>query len=110
MIEQIKLTVPVARVLAAFLADPAAERYGLDLMKATGLPSGTLYPVLVRLRQAGWVEARWEQLDASAAGRPARRYYRLSSEGTARAAAELATLRSQTSPAARITTEPRPAW
>ncbi|HWG99583.1 MAG TPA: PadR family transcriptional regulator, partial [Pilimelia sp.] len=39
-----RITVPVAKVLSVLLADPAADRYGLDLMRATGLPSGTLYP------------------------------------------------------------------
>ena len=35
-------------VLAAFLDDPTADRYGLDLMRATGHPSGTLYPILLK--------------------------------------------------------------
>ena len=56
-----RITVSVARVLSAFLADPAADRYGLDLMKATDLPSGTLYPILQRLQQSGWIAAHWEE-------------------------------------------------
>ena len=48
-----KLTGPLERVLRAFLADPAAPRYGYDLMKASGLPSGTLYPMLARLQEQG---------------------------------------------------------
>lgn len=74
-----------AKVLAAFLADPAAHRYGLDLIRSTGLPGRTVYPVLERLERAGWVTARWEDLDATAAGRPALRSYRLTAEGAAAA-------------------------
>ena len=33
----------------------------------------------------GWLESRWEEIDTSAAGRPARRYYRLTADGAVRA-------------------------
>ncbi|MFD0596399.1 PadR family transcriptional regulator [Catellatospora coxensis] len=105
-----RITVSVARVLSAFLADPAADRYGLDLMKATDLPSGTLYPILQRLQQAGWIGAQWEQIDPASEGRPARRYYRLTPEGAARARTALAELHAATSPGTAGTTEARPAW
>lgn len=91
----VRITTAVARVLAAFLEDPAADRYGLDLIGTTGLPSGTLYPILVRLQRAGWVDAAWEDVDPSAAGRPPRRYYRLTPDGLARARVELAALYEQ---------------
>ncbi|MGH8879134.1 MAG: PadR family transcriptional regulator, partial [Stackebrandtia sp.] len=58
----------------------------------TGLPSGTLYPILVRLERAGWVATAWEDVDASAAGRPARRYYRLTADGVTAARAELSSM------------------
>jgi DNA-binding PadR family transcriptional regulator len=93
-----RITVPVARVLSAFLIDPEADRYGLDLMGTTGLPSGTLYPILQRLQRAGWVDARWEEIDPVASGRPARRYYRLTGEGVTAGRQALAELRAQTSP------------
>ena len=80
MAGDVRVTAGVAKVLAAFLEDPAADRYGLDLMKATDMPSGTLYPILARLRAAGWVQADWEQPE-SETSRPARRYYRLTPEG-----------------------------
>jgi DNA-binding PadR family transcriptional regulator len=83
-------------VLAAFLADPQADRYGLDLMQATGLPSGTLYPILHRLQEAGWLVAYWEEINSTEQGRPARRYYRLTPEGAAQARQTLAELRAQT--------------
>ncbi len=82
MVEPVRATVAVRRVLAAFLADPDTDRYGLDLIRTSGYPSGTLYPILTRLETAGWIEARWEDLDPAVAGRPARRYYRLTAAGT----------------------------
>jgi DNA-binding PadR family transcriptional regulator len=90
--DDLRVTMAVATVLAAFVEDPAADRYGLDLIGVTGLPSGTLYPILVRLQRAGWVESAWEEVDPSAAGRPARRYYRLTTDGLARARVALAEL------------------
>jgi PadR family transcriptional regulator, regulatory protein PadR len=110
MAEDLTITVPVAKVLAALLSDPAADRYGLDLMKATGLPSGTLYPILVRLERAGWLAARWEDVDPVREGRPARRYYRLGPDGVTRARAGLAALHAQTQPSSARTAAPREAW
>jgi PadR family transcriptional regulator PadR len=112
MISPVRMTTAVARVLAAFLEDPAADRYGLDLMRASGHPSGTLYPVLARLVEAGWISAEWEVVDPAAAGRPARRYYRLTTEGTAAARTEIAALHLQLSkaqPGTTTVTNPRQA-
>jgi DNA-binding MarR family transcriptional regulator len=65
--------------------------YGLELSRLTGLPNGTLFPLLERLRQAGWVERYWEQDNlAEAEGRPRRRYYRITSRGAERAPVALA--------------------
>lgn len=91
-----RITVPTARILAALLADPGADRYGLDLMQATGLASGSLYPILHRLQAAGWVEARWEEVDPAEQGRPARRFYRLTADGVTDARQALAALHAQT--------------
>jgi PadR family transcriptional regulator PadR len=76
-----RVTRQTERVLAAFLREPARRRYGLEIGKAAGLKSGTLYPILARLEAAGWVVSEWEQIDASAEGRRPRRYYRLTGEG-----------------------------
>ena len=75
-------------VLASLEADPAAWRHGYLLARQTGLRSGTLYPILIRLAERGLVEACWE--DGQPAGRPRRHLYRLSSEGLAAARAALA--------------------
>ena len=86
MVSDVRITTAVAKVLAALLVDPTVDRYGLDLMRATGHPSGTLYPILLRLQDAGGVVARW------AAGRPARRYYRLTEDGAVAARKAVAAL------------------
>ena len=83
-----KLTEPLERVLRAFLEDPAAQRYGYDLMKAARLPSGTLYPMLARLQDEGLVTSEWET--PSTEGQRPRRYYKLTGEGVRTARLELA--------------------
>src|SRR5262245_1457621 len=97
---QPRMTTSVLKVASALLADPSAERYGLDLVHETGLASGTLYPILLRLERAGWVEPRWEDIDPVAEGRPSRRYYRLTPRGIADARHEVALLRQQLARAA----------
>ncbi|MBQ0855650.1 helix-turn-helix transcriptional regulator (plasmid) [Streptomyces sp. BH-SS-21] len=65
--------------------------YGLELSKMTDLPNGTLFPLLERLRQAGWVERYWEQDDiAEEEGRPRRRFFRLTRKGAEAAPLALA--------------------
>lgn len=109
MAGDVRVTAGVAKVLAAFLDDPAADRYGLDLMRATDMPSGTLYPILARLRDAGWVSAEWEQPDPDAS-RPARRYYRLTPEGVEVARERVAALTRKlgAAPGGRRRVAPRP--
>ena len=75
-------------VLAALCAEPAGWRHGYGIAKDTGLKSGSLYPILIRLAERGLVEARWEE--EQPAGRPRRHLYRLTSGGLAAARAALA--------------------
>jgi PadR family transcriptional regulator, regulatory protein PadR len=56
------------------------------------LGSGTLYPLLQRLENAGWLKSEWEEVDPSEAGRPRRRLYKLTGHGQTRAVRELAEL------------------
>ena len=57
-------------------------RYGFDISDATGLPSGTVYPVLRRLEDAGLLRSTWEATQtARAEQRPPRRYYTVTSSG-----------------------------
>jgi DNA-binding PadR family transcriptional regulator len=85
-----KMSSSVVSVLEVFLTDPRAPRYGLELGAHTGLASGTIHPVLARLEGAGWVESEWESIDPSSAGRPRRRFYRLTTAGVEQASAALA--------------------
>ena len=71
-------------LLVALAARPQDWRHGYDLARETGLKSGTLYPILVRLADRGLVEACWE--DGQPAGRPRRHLYRLSPDGLSAAA------------------------
>ena len=84
------MTIPTQLVLQAMLADPAAELYGVEIGTAAGLPSGTVHPILARLEGLGWLESRWEDINPRLAGRPARRYYRLTATGAESAEAALA--------------------
>lgn len=88
----------VAAVLRHFLEDPSKDKYGLELMKATGLPSGTLYPVLARLEGTGWLISGREVAAPTTKGRPPRRYYRLTALGATQAAAELEAIQAQLDP------------
>src|SRR5215470_3302665 len=85
---RVRMTGPLERVLGALLADPAAPRYGYDLMKAAGLPSGTLYPLLARLEHQGLVESAWETPRQE--GQRPRKYYQLTAGGIQAARLELA--------------------
>ena len=57
------------------------HRYGFDIMRVTELPSGTVYPLLRRMEQSKLVRSRWEEVDASHEGRPARRFYEVTARG-----------------------------
>lgn len=66
-------------VLLALMEDPAAWRHGYDLCRQTGLKAGSMYPILMRLADRGWLETAWER-DVST-GRPPRHLYRLTGQG-----------------------------
>ena len=74
-------------LLEALLLQPSSWHHGYALSQTTGLASGTLYPILMRLEKSGWLETRWE--DTPAAGRPPRHLYRLSGNGREWAREEL---------------------
>jgi DNA-binding PadR family transcriptional regulator len=97
-VQDVRMTLTVARILREFLSDPSEARYGYDLMQATGFPSGKLYPSLAKLVGAGWLLREEEQIDPAREGRPARRLYRLSDDGIEAARCELAVLSRQISP------------
>ena len=93
---------PLARVGRAtvdvliVLLDSDQPRWGLEIIKATGRPSGTVYPLLDRLERAGWVASSWDDQDRKG---PRRRLYVLTRDGATEArricqrAAQRSTLR-----------------
>jgi hypothetical protein len=76
-----RLTWATLKVFKVLLEDPGGRHYGLEVGKATGLPSGSIYPLLMRFEQAGWLISDWEDVDPKAAGRPRRRLYQLTGAG-----------------------------
>lgn len=66
-------------VLSALLSDSSRWRHGYDISVETGLKSGTLYPLLIRLEDQGFLTARWSEPER--VGRPARHEYRLTTDG-----------------------------
>jgi len=93
MVGRAEFSAQTLRVLAALCAEPREWRHGYGIAGDTGLKSGTLYPILIRLADRGLVEARWEE--GQPAGRPRRHLYRLTSEGLASAKAALASTPAQ---------------
>lgn len=72
-------------LLKALTVRPRLWRHGYELMKQTGLASGTLYPLLIRMSEQGLIEAEWRE--PAQPGRPARHAYRLTAAGMAFAGA-----------------------
>lgn len=86
-------TVQVLRALVE------GSRYGFDIMDATGLPSGTVYPILGRLERDGHVRSRWEDpAVAREEKRPPRKYYRVTDDGRRLLSEALARFRSLAEP------------
>jgi DNA-binding PadR family transcriptional regulator len=66
-------------VLLALAEDPGQWRHGYDLCQETGLKAGSMYPILIRLADRGWLETSWEV--TTSPGRPPRHLYRLTRSG-----------------------------
>lgn len=84
------MTIPTQLVLRVLMDGSAEDLYGLQIAETAGLSTGTVHPILARLEGLGWLESRWEDIDPSAEGRPARRYYRLTEAGSEQARNSLA--------------------
>lgn len=81
MSRPLRMTLATQAVLRVLLDDPTTSRYGFDIARDAGLATGSLYPILARLEQAGWVTSSWEEQGSDNEGRPRRRYYSLTGEG-----------------------------
>jgi PadR family transcriptional regulator, regulatory protein PadR len=103
MVATPRMTIPTQLVLQGLLE--VGEAYGAQLGSALHLPSGTVHPILARLEGLAWVESRWEDIDPSREGRPARRYYRLTPTGRRQASAAL----ERAARHVRLVPRPRPA-
>jgi PadR family transcriptional regulator, regulatory protein PadR len=102
MSPRLNLTYPTALVLRALAR---GFHHGFDIMDATGLPSGTVYPILRRLDREGLLESTWEEhAQAQREQRPPRRYYAITAAGErmlAAAGERYRTLDQALSPSAR---------
>jgi len=88
-IGQPRTTAQTLKVVATLMSRIQDEMSGAEIARSTKLASGTLYPILVRLEEAGWVESRWETEDPHELGRPRRRFYRVTGAGATRARSAL---------------------
>jgi PadR family transcriptional regulator len=88
-----RLSAPTLKVLGALLSNPRDELSGAEIARLTKLASGTLYPILLRLEDAGWLDSHWEDGDPHELGRPRRRFYRVTGLGERRAKAAIRELR-----------------
>lgn len=75
---KLRLSRQTLLVLDVFLESAKQWKYGYDLSRSTGLKSGTLYPLLMRLADRKLLETSWETVEP---GRPPRHLYRLTAEG-----------------------------
>lgn len=75
---KLRLSPQTLSVLDAFLEAPKEWRYGYDISRGTGLKSGTLYPILMRMAERKLLETSWETVEA---GKPPRHLYRLTPDG-----------------------------
>ena len=78
-----QLTRQTAAMLNALIDAPGSA--GAQISQITGLKSGTLYPILLRLEAAGWLRSEWEVSEAADLKRPRRRFYWITVKGAAQA-------------------------
>jgi PadR family transcriptional regulator, regulatory protein PadR len=90
----VRISSQTIAVLQALKESGLSWSYGYDLSKLTGLKSGTLYPILTRLHDEGWLENKWEQ--SCEQGRPPRHLYRLTAAGSSAASKALKTASAKT--------------
>lgn len=75
-----------ALILGTFLRSPTTPRYGYELLRDSGIKSGSLYPILGRFEKLGWIRG---SVESSPGGRPPRRVYEMTVEGVEPAQAAL---------------------
>jgi DNA-binding PadR family transcriptional regulator len=80
-----RLSLQTLKVLQVFLESPGSALAGAEIGSQTGLASGTLYPILIRLEKFGWLSSYWKNVTAQEAKRPRRRYYKITAIGESKA-------------------------
>jgi PadR family transcriptional regulator, regulatory protein PadR len=86
------------------------DLYGLKIAKAAGRPTGSVFPILAKLEDCGWVASEWETGDRAARG-PRRRFYELSPDGLIQARQLLTERRGTVARSRpRLDPVPRPGW
>ena len=78
-----RITDATLDVLEVLLLE-SGDLYGLKIAKAAGRPTGSVFPILAKLEDCGWVTSEWEAGDPAARG-PRRRFYQLSPDGLVQA-------------------------
>lgn len=76
-----RLTHQSLKILKLLLEDFGDELPGAEVMRRTGLSSGTTYPILLRFEEAGLLQSHWEEAEPSSLGRPRRRLYSVTALG-----------------------------
>jgi PadR family transcriptional regulator, regulatory protein PadR len=94
-----RVTGATIAVLTA-LVEHGEPCWGLAVIKASGRPAGSVYPILERLESAGWISSTWEA-DTSRSG-PRRRYYELTDDGAVAARSAIASFRPRDAAPARV--------
>lgn len=87
-----RLSPQTLQVLEEFTERPVAWRYGYELSQVTGLKSGSLYPILMRLAEYSLLETKWVTTEE---GVPPRHTYRLTQKGLEMVRAALVERRSR---------------
>ena len=85
----LRITGPLLKVLHEFLQRPGTSMSGSDIARRTNLKSGTLYPLLSRLEEAGLLSSKWEDVSPQEVGRPRRRLYDMTGLGVRQANAAI---------------------
>lgn len=81
-----RITPTTDKVLQAFCADTDKEVSGIEIIRLFDLFPGTVYPILRRLKNAGWLDSRWEDVDPVTGGKPRQQFYRITPYGLERLA------------------------
>jgi PadR family transcriptional regulator, regulatory protein PadR len=87
--KRVRVSRHMLRVLKMMVEKPRTPYSGADIAREIGIGSGTLYPLLQRLENAGWLKSEWEEVQPASVGRPRRRLYKLTGRGHAEAARAL---------------------